>query len=99
MSKSQLNAFVAKMESDPSLKALVASAASPEAVVAIASDNGNSFIGKGFEEPFSQSGFSGTEIIAVPETETYIAATLLLAGYGIFHLRRRAKRNTTFVNI
>ncbi len=63
------------------------------------SDNGNSFIGKGFEEPFSQSGFSGTEIIAVPETETYIAATLLLAGYGIFHLRRRAKRNTTFVNI
>jgi predicted ribosomally synthesized peptide with nif11-like leader len=43
MSKSQLNAFVAKMESDPSLKALVASAGSPEAVVAIASDNGNSF--------------------------------------------------------
>ena len=56
------------------------------------SDNGNSFIGKGFEEAFSQSGFSGTEIIAVPEAETYIAAAILLTGYGIFHLRRRAKR-------
>jgi fibronectin-binding autotransporter adhesin len=56
------------------------------------SDDGNSFIGQGFEQPFSQSGFSGTEIVAVPEAESYIAAAILLAGYGIFHLRRRVER-------
>jgi fibronectin-binding autotransporter adhesin len=56
------------------------------------SDSGNSIIASGFEV----SGFSGggTEIIPVPEAETYIAAALLLAGYGIFHLRRRAKRKS-----
>jgi autotransporter-associated beta strand protein len=54
------------------------------------SGSGSGFIGNGFEV----SGFSGggSEIIAVPEAETYIAGLLLLAGYGIYHLRNRAKR-------
>jgi autotransporter-associated beta strand protein len=56
------------------------------------SDNGNSFVGSGFEV----SGFSGggSEIIAVPETETYLYAVALLAGVVIQYLRRRAKRKT-----
>jgi hypothetical protein len=58
------------------------------------SDNGNSFIGNGFQKGFTETGFSGTEIIAVPEAETYIAGLFLLAGYGIYHLRRRAIRNS-----
>jgi hypothetical protein len=56
------------------------------------SDNGNSFVGSGFEV----SGFAGggSEIIAVPETETYLYAVALLAGVVIQYLRRRAKRKT-----
>jgi autotransporter-associated beta strand protein len=56
------------------------------------SDNGNSFVGSGFEV----SGFlgGGSEIIAVPETETYLYAVALLAGVVIQYLRRRAKRKT-----
>ena len=54
------------------------------------SDSGNSFVGSGFEV----SGFSGggSQIIAVPETETYFYAVALLAGIVVQHLRRRAKR-------
>jgi autotransporter-associated beta strand protein len=54
------------------------------------SDSGNSFVGSGFEV----SGFSGggSQIIAVPETETYFYAVALLAGLVIQYLRRRAKR-------
>ena len=54
------------------------------------SDNGTSFAGNAFEV----SGFSGggTEIIAVPETETYFYAVALLAGVVVQYIRRRAKR-------
>jgi autotransporter-associated beta strand protein len=50
------------------------------------SDSGNSFVGSGFE----LSGFSGggSQIIAVPETETYFYALALLAGIVIQYLRR-----------
>jgi fibronectin-binding autotransporter adhesin len=54
------------------------------------SDSGNSFVGSGFEV----TGFSGggSQIIAVPETETYFYAVALLAGLVVQYLRRRAKR-------
>jgi autotransporter-associated beta strand protein len=54
------------------------------------SDSGNSFVGSGFEV----SGFSGggSQIIAVPETETYFYAVALLACIVVQYLRRRAKR-------
>jgi len=54
------------------------------------SDSGNSFVGSGFEV----TGFSGggSQIIAVPETETYFYAVALLAGVVVQYLRRRAKR-------
>jgi len=35
----------------------------------------------------------GTEIIAVPEAETYLAAIVLLAGIVIQYIRRRSKQN------
>jgi len=52
------------------------------------SGNGSGFIGNGFEV----SGFSGggSEIIAVPEPETYLTGVILLLGIGIY-LRRQAK--------
>jgi hypothetical protein len=56
------------------------------------SDNGNSFVGHGFESAFSQSGFNGTEIIAVPEPETYLTIVILLVGMGIYHFRQRKRR-------
>jgi autotransporter-associated beta strand protein len=57
------------------------------------SDSGSSFVGNAFEKSFIESGFTtGTEIIAVPETETYLYAVALLAGVVIQYLRRRAKR-------
>lgn len=43
MSKAQLNAFVAKMDADPALKALVDAAGSPQVVVEIAHGKGNTF--------------------------------------------------------
>jgi autotransporter-associated beta strand protein len=54
------------------------------------SDSANSFVGSGFEV----TGFSGggSQIIAVPETETYFYAVALLAGVVVQYLRRRAKR-------
>jgi autotransporter-associated beta strand protein len=54
------------------------------------SDSGSSFVGSGFEV----SGFTGggSQIIAVPETETYFYAVALLAGIVVQYLRRRAKR-------
>jgi autotransporter-associated beta strand protein len=52
------------------------------------SDSGSSFVGNAFEKSFTQSGFAtSTEIIAVPETETYITAVILLLGFGIYQLR------------
>ena len=53
------------------------------------SDSGTTSIGSGFERGFSGG---GTEIIAVPETETYFYAVALLVGIVIQYLRRRAKR-------
>jgi autotransporter-associated beta strand protein len=52
------------------------------------SDSGTTSIGSGFERGFSGG---GTEIIAVPETETYFYAVALLAGVVVQYLRRRAK--------
>ena len=56
------------------------------------SGSGSGFVGNAFEDSFSQSGFTGTEIIAVPETETYFYAVALLAGVVVQYLRRRPKR-------
>ena len=53
------------------------------------SDSGTTSIGSGFERGFSGG---GTEIIAVPETETYFYAVALLVGLVIQYLRRRANR-------
>ena len=57
--------------------------------ISLYSDSGITSIGSGFERGFSGG---GTEIIAVPETETYLYAVALLAGIVIQYLRRRAKR-------
>ena len=54
------------------------------------SGSGSGFVGNAFEDSFSQSGFTGTEIIAVPETETYVTGVILLLG-GTIYLFRRAK--------
>ena len=54
------------------------------------SGSGTGFSGNGFEQGFSGG---GTEIIAVPETETYFYAVALLGGVVVQYLRRRAKRN------
>jgi autotransporter-associated beta strand protein len=56
------------------------------------SDSGSSFVGNAFEV----SGFSGggTEIIAVPEPETYVYALTLLTGLIVQYIRRRAKRKS-----
>jgi fibronectin-binding autotransporter adhesin len=51
------------------------------------SDSGNSFIGTGFID-------STGEIGAVPEPEAIIRATVLLAGIGIYWLRRRRASQT-----
>ena len=61
------------------------------------SDSGNSFVGNGFEvNGFSGGGSQiigdGSQIIPVPETETYFYAVALLAGLVIQYIRRRAKR-------
>jgi len=58
------------------------------------SGSGSGFVGTAFEDSFSQSGFTGTEIIAVPETETYFYAVALLVGLLVQYLRRRAKRKS-----
>ena len=54
------------------------------------SGSGTGFSGNGFEQGFSGG---GTEIIAVPETETYFYAVALLGGVVVQYLRRRAERN------
>ena len=57
------------------------------------SDSGSSFVGNAFEDSFTQSGFAtGTEIIAVPEPETYLTGVLLILGATVQYLRHRAKR-------
>jgi autotransporter-associated beta strand protein len=48
------------------------------------SGNGTGFAGNAFEQGFSGG---GTEIIAVPEPETYITGVLLLLGFTIYQLR------------
>jgi autotransporter-associated beta strand protein len=54
------------------------------------SGSGSGFVGNAFEDSFSDPSFSGTEIIAVPEPETYLTGVILLLG-GIIYLRRQAK--------
>jgi hypothetical protein len=49
--------------------------------------NNSGFAGNAFQQSFSQSGFEGHQIIAVPETETYITGVLLLLGFTIYQLR------------
>jgi len=53
------------------------------------SGSGTGFSGSGFAQGFSGG---GTEIIAVPETETYFYAVALLAGVVVQYLRRRARQ-------
>ena len=54
--------------------------------------NNSGFVGNAFAQSFTESGFEGHQIIAVPETEAYVSAVALLAGIVVQHLRRRAKR-------
>jgi hypothetical protein len=52
------------------------------------SDSGSSLVGNAFEKSFTQSGFAtGTEIIAVPEPETYLTGVILFLGLGIHQFR------------
>ena len=53
------------------------------------SGSGTGFSGTGFEQGFSGG---GTEIIAVPETETYFYAVALLSGLVVQYIRRKSKR-------
>ena len=66
------------------------------AKISFYSGNGIGFVGNAFEQSFTQSSFAtGTEIIAVPETETYFYAVALLAGIVIQFIRRRGKRKSS----
>ena len=56
------------------------------------SGSGSGFVGNAFEDSFSQSGLTGTEIIAVPEPETYLTGFLLLLGFGIYQLSRLVRQ-------
>jgi autotransporter-associated beta strand protein len=56
------------------------------------SGSGSGFVGNAFEDSFSHSTFTGTEIIAVPEPETYLTGILLILGATVQYLRHRAKR-------
>jgi autotransporter-associated beta strand protein len=56
------------------------------------SGSGSGFVGNAFEDSFSQSGFTGTEIIAVPEPETYLTGILLILGFGIYQLSRLVRQ-------
>jgi fibronectin-binding autotransporter adhesin len=67
--------------------------ASNLANISFYSDSGSSFVGNGFSQGFSGSG-GGTEIIAVPEAETYFCALALLAGVFAQYLRCRANRKS-----
>ena len=63
------------------------------AKISFYSGSGSGFVGNAFDQSFTQTGFAtGTEIIAVPETETYFYAVALLAGVLVQYLRRRAKQ-------
>jgi len=55
--------------------------------------NNSGFVGNAFAQTFSESGFSGSQIIAVPEPETWATAfLLLLAGFWwIWRERQTAK--------
>jgi autotransporter-associated beta strand protein len=56
------------------------------------SGSGTGFAGTAFEQGFSGGG-GGTEIIPVPEAETYFCALALLGGVAFYYLRRRTKRD------
>ena len=60
------------------------------AKISFYSGNGIGFVGNAFSDSFSDPGFSGTEIIAVPEPETYLTGVILLL-VGVIYLRRQAK--------
>jgi hypothetical protein len=49
--------------------------------------NNSGFAGNAFQQSFSQSGFEGHQIIAVPEPETYITAVALLLGVTFYQIR------------
>ena len=58
--------------------------------------NDSGFIGNAFAQTFSEPGFTGTEIIAVPEPETYLTGILLILGATVQYLRHRAKRKALY---
>jgi hypothetical protein len=57
------------------------------AKISFYSGDGIGFVGNAFSDSFSEHGFTGNEIIAVPEPETYITGVLLLLGFTIYQLR------------
>jgi hypothetical protein len=56
------------------------------------SGSGSGFAGTGFEDGFTGPG-GGTEIIAVPEPETYLTGIALLAALGIYKLRSLRRKS------
>jgi autotransporter-associated beta strand protein len=60
------------------------------------SGSGSGFAGTGFEEGFSGG---GTEITAVPETETYFYALALLAGIVVQYLRRSGPQRDSPISV
>jgi hypothetical protein len=59
------------------------------------SGSGTGFSGNAFESSFSQSGFTGSEIIAVPEPEAYATAALLLLGSAVYFIFLKRKISPT----
>jgi autotransporter-associated beta strand protein len=56
------------------------------------SGSGSGFAGTGFEQGFSAP-VGSTEIIAVPEPETYLTGIVLLASFGIYRLRSLRRKS------
>ena len=58
------------------------------AKISFYSGNGIGFVGNAFADSFSQSGFAtSTQIIPVPEPETYLTCLILFLGFGIYQFR------------
>ena len=57
------------------------------ASISFYSGSGTGFIGNAFEQDFNISDFNGTEIIPVPEPETYLTGLILFLGFGIYQFR------------